>query len=168
MSLPPNASIGWERSGRQRSQRKPAQRPLTPMPASRHLPRSVQPSTPPGKIAPVCRSTPSYQFRLADSALINWLGKQDGVAVYLFHRVSGLNRGSDSRWHVHVQNKANGAKRTVNAKFVFLGAGGGALPLQPGAIFKKSKARRRAAARSLVARDAREICGNDNPIPKTQ
>jgi Malate:quinone oxidoreductase (Mqo) len=101
-------------------------------------------------------------------ALINWLGKQDGVAVYLFHRVSGLNRGSDSRWHVHVQNKANGAKRTVNAKFVFLGAGGGALPLQPGAIFKKSKARRRAAARSLVARDAREICGNDNPIPKTQ
>jgi malate dehydrogenase (quinone) len=62
-------------------------------------------------------------------ALINWLGKQDGVAVHLFHRVSGLNRGRDSRWHVHVQNKADGAKRTVNAKFVFLGAGGGALPL---------------------------------------
>ncbi|MGB9275058.1 MAG: malate:quinone oxidoreductase [Terrimicrobiaceae bacterium] len=30
---------------------------------------------------------------------------------------------------VHVQNKTDGAKRTINAKFVFLGAGGGALPL---------------------------------------
>jgi malate dehydrogenase (quinone) len=62
-------------------------------------------------------------------ALTDWLGKQDGVAVYLNHRVSGLNRGSDSRWHVHVQNKADGAKRTISARFVFLGAGGGALPL---------------------------------------
>jgi malate dehydrogenase (quinone) len=62
-------------------------------------------------------------------ALIDWLRKQEGVAVYLSHRVGGLHRGSDSRWHVHVQNKADGAKRTVNAKFVFLGAGGGALPL---------------------------------------
>ena len=62
-------------------------------------------------------------------ALIDWLRKQDGVAVYLSHRVGGLNRGSDSRWHVHVQNKEDGAKRTINAKFVFLGAGGGALPL---------------------------------------
>ena len=51
------------------------------------------------------------------------------MAVCLSHRVNGLNRGRDSRWHVHVQNKADGAKRTVNAKFVFLGAGGGALTL---------------------------------------
>jgi malate dehydrogenase (quinone) len=71
----------------------------------------------------------NVNFGSLTRALIDWLGKQDGVAVSLFHRVSGLNRGSDSRWHVHVQNKADGAKRTVNAKFVFLGAGGGALPL---------------------------------------
>jgi len=62
-------------------------------------------------------------------SMIEWLGKQDGVSVNLYHRVNGLNRGADSRWHVHVQNKADGAKRTINAKFVFLGAGGGALPL---------------------------------------
>jgi malate dehydrogenase (quinone) len=61
--------------------------------------------------------------------LIEWLGRQDGVAVHLNHRVNGLNRGSDLRWHVYVQNKGDGAKRTINAKFVFLGAGGGALPL---------------------------------------
>ncbi|HEY5742465.1 MAG TPA: malate:quinone oxidoreductase, partial [Terrimicrobiaceae bacterium] len=62
-------------------------------------------------------------------AMVAWLGKQDGVTVSLYHRVNGLNRGSDLRWRVYVQDKASGAKRTVNAKFVFLGAGGGALPL---------------------------------------
>jgi malate dehydrogenase (quinone) len=62
-------------------------------------------------------------------SMIAWLGRQDGVSVSLYHRVNGLNRGSDLRWHVHVQNKADGTKRTINAKFVFLGAGGGALPL---------------------------------------
>jgi malate dehydrogenase (quinone) len=61
--------------------------------------------------------------------LIDWLGRQEGVAIHLNHRVNGLNSGSDLRWHVHVQNKSDGAKRTINAKFVFLGAGGGALPL---------------------------------------
>ena len=76
-----------------------------------------------------CGNAGDVNFGSLTRALINWLGKQDGVAVCLSHRVNGLNRGRDSRWHVHVQNKADGAKRTVNAKFVFLGAGGGALPL---------------------------------------
>jgi malate dehydrogenase (quinone) len=62
-------------------------------------------------------------------SMIEWLARQDGVAVFLNHRVNGLNRCSDNRWHVHVQNKADGAKRTAKANFVFLGAGGGALPL---------------------------------------
>lgn len=62
-------------------------------------------------------------------SMIEWLGKQNGVTVHINHRVNALNRCSDERWHVHVQNKADGAKRTANANFVFLGAGGGALPL---------------------------------------
>jgi malate dehydrogenase (quinone) len=62
-------------------------------------------------------------------SMIEWLQKQDGVAIHLNHRVNGLNRCSDQRWHVHVQNKVDGSKRTANARFVFLGAGGGALPL---------------------------------------
>jgi malate dehydrogenase (quinone) len=79
-------------------------------------------------------------FGSLTGALIDWLRKQEGVAAYLSHRVGGLNRGSDSRWHVHVQNKADGAKRTVNAKFVFLGAGGGALPLLQKSAFLKPRA----------------------------
>ena len=62
-------------------------------------------------------------------SMIEWLNAQDGVTVHLSHRVHGLYRGSDARWNVQVQNKANGTKRTLNTNFVFLGAGGGALPL---------------------------------------
>ena len=62
-------------------------------------------------------------------SMIEWLQAQAGVAVHLNHRVNGLDRGSDGRWHVYVQNKGDGRKRSVNGNFVFLGAGGGALPL---------------------------------------
>ncbi len=62
-------------------------------------------------------------------SMIDWLNAQEGVTVHLNHRVHGLHHGSDGRWRVHVQNKAGGAKRTANTNFVFLGAGGGALPL---------------------------------------
>jgi len=36
---------------------------------------------------------------------------------------------SNSSWHVALHNKATKHSKTINAKFVFLGAGGGALPL---------------------------------------
>jgi malate dehydrogenase (quinone) len=62
-------------------------------------------------------------------SMIEWLNAQEGVTVHLNHRVHSLHHGSDGRWHIHVQNKADGTKRTANASFVFLGAGGGALPL---------------------------------------
>ena len=62
-------------------------------------------------------------------SMIEWLKAQEGVTVHLNHRVHGLNRGADGRWRIFVQNKGDGAKRTANANFVFLGAGGGALPL---------------------------------------
>jgi malate dehydrogenase (quinone) len=62
-------------------------------------------------------------------SMIDWLNAQEGVTVHLNQRVHGLHHGSDGRWHVHVQNKADGSKRTANTNFVFLGAGGGALPL---------------------------------------
>ncbi len=72
-------------------------------------------------------------------SMIDWLQKQDGVSVHLNHRVNGLNRCSDERWHVHLQDKADGAKRTAIANFVFLGAGGGALPLLQKADIPEAK-----------------------------
>jgi malate dehydrogenase (quinone) len=72
-------------------------------------------------------------------SMIEWLQRQDGVSVHLNHRVNGLNRCADERWHVHVQNRADGAKRTAVANFVFLGAGGGALPLLQKADIPEAK-----------------------------
>ena len=45
------------------------------------------------------------------------------------HHVQDLSRDPDGRWRLRVQDRAAGVTREVTAKFVFLGAGGGALPL---------------------------------------
>ncbi len=60
---------------------------------------------------------------------IAYLETLGGVSVHLKHEVLSLHRDADSTWRLYVNDKARGQKRTVKAKFVFLGAGGGALPL---------------------------------------
>jgi malate dehydrogenase (quinone) len=52
-----------------------------------------------------------------------------GVQVHTNHRVRRITRESDGRWQLTVQDRVGGGKRTVRAGFVFVGAGGGALPL---------------------------------------
>ncbi|HEV7210789.1 MAG TPA: malate dehydrogenase (quinone) [Blastococcus sp.] len=52
-----------------------------------------------------------------------------GVAVHTNQRVQGLDRETDGRWKVTVRDTVTGELRTVRARFVFVGAGGGALPL---------------------------------------
>jgi malate dehydrogenase (quinone) len=59
---------------------------------------------------------------LADSA-----GR--GVAVHRGTRVEGLARETDGRWLVTVRDLDSGERSTLRARFVFVGAGGGALPL---------------------------------------
>src|SRR5262249_45542789 len=46
-------------------------------------------------------------------------------------KVVGLDREHDGRWRVSVEDTTDGGVATVSAKFVFIGAGGGALPLLP-------------------------------------
>ena len=53
-----------------------------------------------------------------------------GGATALFgHEVRDLHRESDGSWRLLVSNRRTGEKRRLNAKFVFVGAGGDALPL---------------------------------------
>ena len=52
-----------------------------------------------------------------------------GAEVRFGHKVTGLTRGTDGRWEVKVKNKAAGSELVDRARFVFVGAGGGALPL---------------------------------------
>lgn len=62
-------------------------------------------------------------------ALIAHLKSMPGVSVNLGHVVTDLKRSRDKRWRVSVKERATRKRRKVSAKFVFLGAGGGALPL---------------------------------------
>jgi malate dehydrogenase (quinone) len=53
--------------------------------------------------------------------------------------VRDLDRRSDGGWTVKVLNRRTGEKTTLNSKFVFVGAGGGALPLLQKAGIKEVK-----------------------------
>ncbi|HEX2512267.1 MAG TPA: malate:quinone oxidoreductase, partial [Xanthobacteraceae bacterium] len=61
--------------------------------------------------------------------LIRYLAGTKGFAVHYSHRVTGLSRERDGRWRVDTKDTKSGEKHSTTAKFVYLGAGGGALPL---------------------------------------
>lgn len=61
----------------------------------------------------------------------------DHFELSLNTNVNALKKRSDGRWDVEIEQ--NGSRKTVNAKFVFLGAGGGALPLLQKAEIEEGK-----------------------------
>jgi malate dehydrogenase (quinone) len=61
--------------------------------------------------------------------LIKHLSDQPGFDVHYNRKVVGLDREDDGRWRVSVEDVLDGSVATVSAKFVFIGAGGGAVPL---------------------------------------
>jgi len=60
--------------------------------------------------------------------MFDCLKKQDGVQLHFEHEVKDIDKHGD-HWHIRVKDDATGDKRSVKAKFVFIGAGGGSLPL---------------------------------------
>ncbi|MGF7075866.1 malate:quinone oxidoreductase [Mucilaginibacter sp. R-33] len=68
-------------------------------------------------------------FGSLTSALIDELKQKGGVNISLNHDVRDIKRNADGTWKITVKDKNTGNKRKLNAKFVFVGAGGGALPL---------------------------------------
>ncbi|OZC70645.1 malate:quinone oxidoreductase [Rhodococcus sp. 06-462-5] len=67
-------------------------------------------------------------FGALTKQLLNYLSSAGGT-VHFGHDVRNITKQSDGTWDVKVANQRTGAKKTVNAKFVFVGAGGGALHL---------------------------------------
>jgi malate dehydrogenase (quinone) len=61
--------------------------------------------------------------------LVSYLQTRDGFAVHYSHEVTGLERAPDGRWRLEVKDVRSGDQRSTLGRFVFLGAGGGALPL---------------------------------------
>ena len=66
-------------------------------------------------------------------------GAKQGMSTLFGHEVSDLKQNSDGTWRVQVVNRRTDRKRTFHAKFVFVGAGGGALPLLQKAGIKEAK-----------------------------
>jgi malate dehydrogenase (quinone) len=60
--------------------------------------------------------------------LVGYLARMKGFTVNYAHRVTGISREPGGRWRIETKSQ-HGEKRTTTAKFVYLGAGGGALPL---------------------------------------
>lgn len=63
------------------------------------------------------------------SILLNYLKLLSGFSAHFNEEVTAVHREADGRWRLTIKNHPTGEQRFVKAKFVFLGAGGGALPL---------------------------------------
>lgn len=67
-------------------------------------------------------------FGVLTTKLIDY-GERHGTEVLFGHQVRTASRESDGSWTLSLQNRHTGQSRTLNTKFVFIGAGGGTLPL---------------------------------------
>lgn len=61
--------------------------------------------------------------------LVQSLQRHAGFTLSLQQEVRNLTRANDGTWNVEVKNLATGDSRLINARFVFIGAGGAALTL---------------------------------------
>lgn len=67
-------------------------------------------------------------FGALTNQLLQCLAAQDDVRLSYNQKVVGLQR-TGAGWTAKVKDTRNGGQREIHARFVFLGAGGGALPL---------------------------------------
>ncbi|RQO31781.1 malate:quinone oxidoreductase [Taibaiella sp. KBW10] len=68
-------------------------------------------------------------FGALSTFLFEAIGKEENVAFHYHHEVKNLSRNADQSWSVKVADLDQGKTFKVNAKFVFVGAGGRALSL---------------------------------------
>lgn len=62
-------------------------------------------------------------------SLVARLQQKDNFELLLEHQVEDFKHEKDGSWTVTIEDRKTGSNKTLNAGFVFLGAGGGALPL---------------------------------------
>jgi malate dehydrogenase (quinone) len=68
-----------------------------------------------------------------------YLSKQDKVSLYFNHEIRDLEQAKDKSWKVKVKDLTSGKKRNRLTQFVFIGAGGGSLPLLEKSGIKEGK-----------------------------
>ena len=62
-------------------------------------------------------------------SLVGYLGGMKGFSVHYSQRVTNISRQPGGRWRLDVKDTKSGDVRSTTTKFVYLGAGGGALTL---------------------------------------
>nr|WP_314896041.1 malate:quinone oxidoreductase [uncultured Flavobacterium sp.] len=62
-------------------------------------------------------------------SMFNYLTQLDGVTIHFHHEVKKMRQREDKSWRIKITDLASGQKRKAYTKFVFIGAGGGSLPL---------------------------------------
>jgi malate dehydrogenase (quinone) len=72
-------------------------------------------------------------------SMVSYLVKQPGFTLLLNHSVKDLGQHDDGRWKVVIKNRKTREKVKINTGFVFLGAGGAALPLLQKSEIPESK-----------------------------
>ncbi|UTA69311.1 malate:quinone oxidoreductase [Emticicia sp. 21SJ11W-3] len=68
-------------------------------------------------------------FGAVSRFLFDYLEKSDGVELNLHHEVEDIRRLNNGEWEIEVKNLNTGKEQNHKARFVFIGAGGGSLPL---------------------------------------
>jgi len=66
-------------------------------------------------------------------------GVNNGTTALFGHEVRDLDKQSDGTWTLKVRNRRTGEVRKINTRFVFVGAGGDALPLLQKSGIKEAK-----------------------------
>lgn len=69
--------------------------------------------------------------------LIGSLKKNNHFTLQTSSEVTDFKRNADNSWHVTIKNVQSGEAQTIDAKYVFIGAGGGALKLLQKPVFRK-------------------------------
>lgn len=62
-------------------------------------------------------------------ALIQGIADHPSGALHLEHEVEDFRRKDDGIWRIKVRNRSDNTERIVRSRFVFIGAGGGSMPL---------------------------------------
>lgn len=68
-------------------------------------------------------------FGILAQRLFAGLEGRTAFELHLNHQVRRIRRDPDGNWRVFVKDRVGGASREVRGRFVFIGAGGGSLPL---------------------------------------
>ncbi len=68
-------------------------------------------------------------FGALTRCMFDHLKSQPGVQLHFSHQVRDLEKEDDGTWKLNVKNTITSDRRKLKTKFVFIGAGGGSLPL---------------------------------------